>query len=307
VPPTAVPNTPAATVNGQNVMEVAVQRALKNFKPDQRDAMRPEILNFLIDKALIDQYVAQFKVAIEAKETDAKLKQVRDELDKRGATFEKFLHETMLTEAELKTEIEGQLRWEAFVQSQATDKALRDLFDLNREIFDGTTVRARHILITVEDPKALDTAKGKILTLRKQIEDTVAQGVAKIPPTTDALAREREKAKFTEDAFSAVAAKESACPSRAEGGDLGYFPRTGRLVEPFAFAAFHLKPGAMSDAVVTDYGVHLILVTDRKQGKQLKYEEVQEEVKAVFGDRLRDTLLPQLRTKAKVEILAPKQ
>src|SRR5258708_3500582 len=46
VPPSAVPNTPAATVNGANVMEVSVQRALKNIKPEQRDAMRPEVLNF---------------------------------------------------------------------------------------------------------------------------------------------------------------------------------------------------------------------------------------------------------------------
>ena len=305
-PPTAVPNPPAATVHGQHTMEIAVQRALKNFKPEQREQVRPDIINFLVDKALIDQHVAQFRVTIDAKDVEAKIKQVRDEIEKRGSTFEKVMHETMLTEAELKTEIEGQLRWETFVQSQATDKVLRELFDSNREVFDGTTVRARHILLTVDDPKAVDKAKAKALELRKQIEDIVAQGMAKLPATADALARERERVKLMENAFADVAGKASACPSRTEGGELGYFPRTGRMVEPFSFAAFHLKPGQMSDAVVTEFGVHLILVTDRKQGKQLKYEEVQEEVKMVFGDRLRETLLPQLRQKAKIEILTPK-
>jgi peptidyl-prolyl cis-trans isomerase C len=300
------PNTVAVTVNAQPIMEFAIQRALKSFKPDQREQVRPDIITFLVDKALIDQHVAQFKVQVEAKEVDAKLKQVREEIEKRGSTFDKVMRETLLTEAELRSEIEGQLRWEAFVQAQATDKALRELFDKNHEIFDGTMVRARHILLTADDPKAVEQGKAKLLAIKKQIEDTAVQGLTKLPATADALAREKERAKLTEDAFSAAAGKESACPSKSEGGDLGFFPRSGRMVEPFAQAAFALKLHQVSDVVATEFGLHLILVTDRKPGKQIKYEEVQEEVRMVFGDRLRDSLLPQLRAKAKVVITPPK-
>jgi parvulin-like peptidyl-prolyl isomerase len=188
------------------------------------------------------------------------------------------------------------------VQAQATDTALRELFEQNREVFDGTQVRASHILLTASDAKGLEAAKAKIVVLRKQIEDSVAQGLAKLPPTADALTRETERGKLTDKTFAAAAGKESVCPSKAEGGDLGYFPRTGRMVEPFAQAAFRLKLHQVSDPVVTEFGVHLILVTDRKQGKQLKYEEVQEEVKMVFGDRLRESLLPKLRAAAKIEV-----
>jgi parvulin-like peptidyl-prolyl isomerase len=212
-----------------------------------------------------------------------------------------------MTEAELKAEIEGELRWERFVQSQATDQSLRQVFEQNREIFDGTQVRARHILleVAVDDAKAVEQAKAKLTALKKQIEGTVAQELAKLPATTDNLARERERVKRMEDTFAAVAAKESACSSKSEGGDLGFFPRSGRMVEPFAQAAFSLKPLTISDVVVTEFGCHLILVTERRPGKQLKYEDVQEEVKMVFGDRLRETLVPQLRAKAKIKVNPP--
>ena len=46
------------------------------------------------------------------------------------------------------------------------------------------------------------------------------------------------------------------------------------MVEPFAKAAFALKPYEMTDVVATEFGYHLILVTARKQGTPKKFEEV---------------------------------
>jgi parvulin-like peptidyl-prolyl isomerase len=304
-----IPNTVAATVNGQPIPEVAVQRALKKVQAEQQAQVRPEIINFLVDKTLVDQFLAQTKIVVEDKDVDAHLKQVREEITKRGSTMEKVLHEALLTEGELKTEIAGQLRWEKYVKSQATDKALHELFDRNKEIFDGTVVRARHILVTApaNDPKVAEPTRAKLLAMKKKIEETVAQGMAKLPANTDKLAQERERAKLMDEAFAATASKESDCPSRTQGGDLGFFPRSGSMVEPFAEAAFGLKNHQVSDVVVTPFGMHLILVIDRKPGKQIKYEEVQEEVRLVFGDRLRESLVPQLRTKAKVVVNPPPQ
>ena len=62
--------------------------------------------------------------------------------------------------------------------------------------------------------------------------------------------------------FADVAAMVSLCPSGASGGDLGYFGK-GVMVKPFEDAAFSLEVGELSKPVETQFGWHLIMVTDK--------------------------------------------
>lgn len=63
--------------------------------------------------------------------------------------------------------------------------------------------------------------------------------------------------------FADAAAMYSECPSGANGGDLGFFGR-GVMVKPFEDAAFGLETGVVSQPVETQFGWHLIVVTDKK-------------------------------------------
>lgn len=63
--------------------------------------------------------------------------------------------------------------------------------------------------------------------------------------------------------FEDIAAEHSSCPSGARGGDLGFFGR-GQMVKEFENAAFDLNVGELSDPVRTNFGWHLILVTDKQ-------------------------------------------
>jgi peptidyl-prolyl cis-trans isomerase C len=63
--------------------------------------------------------------------------------------------------------------------------------------------------------------------------------------------------------FEDVAKKVSKCPSGARGGDLGYFGH-GQMVPQFEKAAFELPVGELSQPVQTQFGWHLITVTDRR-------------------------------------------
>lgn len=63
--------------------------------------------------------------------------------------------------------------------------------------------------------------------------------------------------------FADVAAAVSKCPSGGVGGDLGYFTK-GMMVPEFDKAAFTLEVGELSEPVQTQFGWHLLIVTDKK-------------------------------------------
>lgn len=87
---------------------------------------------------------------------------------------------------------------------------------------------------------------------------------------------EAEKVKKELDgglSFEEAARKYSSCPSSQKGGDLGEFPR-GTMVKEFEDAAFSLPIGTVSSPVKTQFGYHLILVTERKDAAVSSYDEV---------------------------------
>jgi peptidyl-prolyl cis-trans isomerase C len=301
-PPAPPPPPPAtavaATVNGQAIPELAVYRATLRDAPGQRDKLRGEVLEFLIDNTLIDQYLEQLKVAVDARDVDARLKQVKDEM--KDLDFEKVLKGLYLTEADLRAQIQSTLRWDKFVDQYATEKTLKEFFDTNKAMFDGSRMRARHILLK-PDAKAAEEAKAKLLVIKKQIEEQVAAGM-KAVSTQDKLEQEKARMKLLDDAFAAVAAKESVCPTRKEGGELGWFPRAGMMVEPFAKAAFALKPFEMSDVVTSEFGLHLILATGHNAGKEVAFDTMKEIVREVYGDRLREAVISRVRPQARIVI-----
>ena len=84
--------------------------------------------------------------------------------------------------------------------------------------------------------------------------------------------------------FAALAKKYSEDPgSGKNGGDLGFFARED-MVKPFSDAAFKLKPDTVSDLVKSEFGYHIIKVTDRKKASVTPYEEVKSEIKKYLED-----------------------
>lgn len=302
IPPPPPANAVAVTVNGQAIPELAVYRVLIRERPDQRAQARKEVLEFLIGNALIDQYLLQMKIAVDRQEVETRMTQMRAEAKKEGQEFDKMLKALHLNEDELRYQLACAMRMEKYVAQQATDKALRDLFESNKAMFDGSRMQARHILLTVSPERNADKARARLLAAKTQIEAEVSKELAKLSDRADKLEREKTRMQAMEKAFADIATKESECPSKAEGGNLGWFPRAGAMVEPFARAAFALKPYQLSDPVATEFGQHLILAIDHKPGKDIKFEDVRPVVREVYYDRLRESLISQLRPRARIDI-----
>jgi peptidyl-prolyl cis-trans isomerase C len=298
----------AARVNGQAVYELAVYRGLMRVPPQRREEARKDVLNFLVDNMIVDQYLLQLKIQVNVKEIEEHIEKVKKEAADEKKDYKKLLEELMINEDELRTELTGALRWDKFVLQQGTDKVLQAFFTANVDMFNGSQVHARHILMPVVDGKKEDTVT-KLSVIKKKIEDEVALALAKLPANADAITREKERAKTLDKAFAEAAVKNSTCPSAKEGGDLGMFPRAGAMVEPFAQAAFALKPYQMSNPVSTEFGYHLIMAVEFKAGKDVKFEDKQVKafVQEVYGERLREAVLAAYKAKSTIEIVAKKK
>ena len=121
-------------------------------------------------------------------------------------------------------------------------------------------VSVRHILFRAskDDATKIEEAKKKAQDLLKQL---------KAGASFEELAK-----KNSEDTANA-----------ANGGDLGFIIR-GQTVPPFEQAAFSLAPGAVSEPVQTEFGIHLLKVSTHEQARLKPFDEVQSEIQNLLLD-----------------------
>lgn len=280
----------AATVNGEEIRLAQVDAFIKAklavipVTDVQLQQLRSEVLSTQIDDLVLKQFLAKQGPKVEPTELEAQLVAFADSLGRKGKTLAGFLKETQQTEAELREAWTLSLQLDGHVKKTATDEQLKQYYVANKDYFDRVEVKASHIMLRV-GPKSLPiekaTAKEKLQALKA---DILAGKVG----------------------FAAAAKKHSQCPSAAEGGDLGFIPRKGGLMdEAFSKAAFALKAGDISGVVESDFGLHLIRVSERKAGTPSRFEKCLDEVREAFTDDFRIELIAKLRKEASVQISLP--
>lgn len=136
--------------------------------------------------------------------------------------------------------------------SKATveEKDINEFYETNIDKFKRPkTVEARHILLKVEEgesPESVEEKRVKAVNMLKMIKEG--------------------------QPFEDLAKKYSDCPSRSQGGFLGAFQKKD-MVEPFAGAAFSLKPGEISEPVLTRFGWHIIKTEKVNEEKLFSLQE----------------------------------
>ena len=104
----------------------------------------------------------------------------------------------------------------------------------------ATTVRARHILVAAK-PNTGHAARAEKQRVAEKIRKQLADGAD----------------------FAKMARMHSDCPSKQRGGDLGTFKK-GQMVKAFEHAAFTQKVNAVGPVVETQFGYHIVQVTERR-------------------------------------------
>lgn len=292
-----------ARVNGTEInrkdLDAAVQafamqmaRQNRSVPPRQTSALEHDVLEQLIGRELLLQEGNKHvpadidkKVQLQADQFKAQVggeEEFKAKLAESGLTAEEYTHnvrENLIIRATIQTVIDKNVN--------IAPEEIKAFYDKNPDQFkQPELVRASHILIRCT-PDASDEVKN---AKRSQIE------------AARSLVKAGEK-------FADVAKKVSEDPgSAASGGDLGFFAR-GRMVPEFDAAAFSLKTNEISGVITTQYGYHVLVVTDRKPARTIPFDEVKENLgqflKQQKGNEATRNHIGELRQVAKVEILLP--
>ncbi len=267
----------AVTVNGVDITEAELQKLVKPqlermaqqskqlppaFAQTLEKQLRQQVLDGVIVRRMLDEKVKEANIVITEEEVISQITEIaaaqrpplsleefRKKIAQYGQNFDK-----------IKQQIQNGMTYQKVVEAQwagkinITEEDAKKYYDESPTQFEvKEQVRASHILIKpdITDPnndpnQAKAEAKVKIEGLLKQIQDGAD--------------------------FAELAKANSACPSAAQGGDLKFFPR-GKMAAPFEKAAFALEVGKVSDIVETQFGYHIIKVTDHKDAGTTSFEQ----------------------------------
>jgi peptidyl-prolyl cis-trans isomerase C len=152
-------------------------------------------------------------------------------------------------------------------------------------------VRASHILLMTQDPDTKEPlSDAKKAEKKKQMEDILKQ------------------AKDGKD-FAELAKKYSEDPGSKDKGGEYTFPR-GQMVPQFENTAFSLKPGEISEIIETQFGYHIIKLSEKMPAKKVDFDKVKDEIHDVMVRQAIQkqflTFAQKLQKDANVEILDEK-
>ena len=306
VPAEVVTGIVAVTVNGVDIIESEVQALIKPqldrmaaqtsqlppiFIEQLKEQMRQEALEAMVIGLLVDEQVKAAKIVVAEKEVNNHLEAMASQqrlsveelkilTSARGQSFE-----------QVKQQIQRGLGYQKLMEARWAGKinvteedAKKYYSEKPKEFKRPEQVKASHILIKPDtaapgtDP---EEAKAKAKTKAQHLLKQIKEGAD----------------------FATLAKANSGCPSAPKGGDLGLFPK-GQMVKSFDEAAFKLKVGQVSDIVETQYGYHIIKVTDRRDARVETFEQAKDSIIKRLTQKKQSELaneyIESLKAKAKI-------
>lgn len=273
--------TVAATVNGEPIFaaEVAggvelVQKTgqVRNVKAEDLSA---EVLAQLIDRRLATQAVARDPTLFNEADVEARMQAMEANSQKQGLTLAQVCQKSGIAAETLRQAVIWQIAIPKYVERDLADD-LEAFFKEHQQELDGTEVRASHIVL---QPSRYNESKHEIQARAEKIRAEIEAG------SLD---------------FAAAARKYSVGPSREQGGDIGYLPRHGVMLEEFGEALFSLKPGEISQPVTTPLGTHLIMATGVHPGGKQWTQVIPQIKQAAAKDKIKKLVQKEHET-AKIE------
>ena len=292
---------PVATVDGEKISKTQLDEAFDkavqmtgvnaaDLTSEQKMEGYRQILDELITEKLVSKAAAG--VTVPQSEVDAQIAKIKAQFPSEE-DFGKQLATVGQSPEQLGEMVRKMLQQQQWLESEiaskteVTDEEAKKFYEANKAEFEQPeTVKASHILFRVNKEDSEEVVNKKLEQAK----------------TAEARAKKGEDfATLAKELSEEPGAKESA-------GDLGFFPKD-RMVPEFASAAFSQKVGDISDPVRTQFGWHIIKVTDKKAAGTLPYDEVKAQLiaylKAKKHEEAAQALLKSLRSSAQIESSLP--
>ena len=222
-----------ATVEGEKITKDELYDVLVKAQGEEAVAL-------LIEEKLVALEMKKEKLSVSDKEIDAELASYIESSGGDDA-FAAALQQSGMTEKQFKDNIVQFLSLQKLMEPRIdiTDEEMKAFFEENKEAMaEPEQVEASHILVEDEE-KAKEVAK---------------------------------KLKDGGD-FAKLAKEYSTDEANADkGGELGFFT-ADKMAPEFSAAAFGLKADEVSEPVQTEFGFHIIKVTDKKDAKDAVYKD----------------------------------
>lgn len=257
---------------------------------EQEASLQRQVLDSLVMLTILRQESEAVGIELDA----ARLQQQLDGIQAQFPSEQAYLtalEEQGFTPESLEREIARQILVEQLIEQEVYagievgPALVRSFYDENPQFFEqGEQVAARHIIFTTQGIDDEEVIADKRELLEELRADLVAGSIE----------------------FEDAARQFSEGPSGPDGGNLGTFGR-GQMVPPFEEAAFALEVGEISEIVETDFGFHLIEVTERLPEQTVPFEEVEASIIEYLVQQEREiaaqSYVEGLRSEAEVEEL----
>lgn len=265
---------------GESIWDMEVEKG-KKYKEFFKDSVMEQMINTQI---LFEQ--AKKENLLPSKEdVDKKFKEFEKSIAENKA-YKENMKKLGITNEDIKKEQEIGLAIQNYQDNfkkvtKISDEDIKKYYEDNKKEFYEDKVRASHILISTVDENNKPLSEAKKAEAKKKAEDIL------------------KKAKSGEEFANLAKEYSDDKGSGAKGGDLDFFEK-GAMVPEFEAAAWGLKVGEISELVETQFGYHIIKVTDKSQ-KQLTFDEVKDTIKdKLLGNKYTETI-KKLTKDAKIE------
>jgi peptidyl-prolyl cis-trans isomerase C len=262
----------AVTVNGNVITETEVdekmapilQRAAMRMDPNSikmyKSRIRGQVLEGMIMEKLLDEQAAKAGITVTESDVNDKIAELTAKQGITAANLGSILQMQGISMEQFRSQMKKTITYEKLMETAAGGTDVNDAdalayYEENKADFNTPEqVQASHILIKVE-PSATEEEKAAAKEKAEKLLEQVKGGAD----------------------FAELAKENSDCPSKSKGGDLGYFGK-GQMVKEFEDAAFGMQPGDVSDVVETQFGYHIIKLTDHKKAGLTPFADVKEDI-----------------------------